>query len=49
MGMPQSNPSGYVNASISNVEGFRHVDFLLAHGKLYCHLTASSRIHVKST
>jgi dipeptidyl aminopeptidase B len=32
MGLPQNNPDGYVNASISNVEGFKHVDFLLAHG-----------------
>lgn len=32
MGLPQSNPDGYVNASISNVEGFHHADFLLAHG-----------------
>ena len=32
MDTPQNNPSGYVNASISNVEGFKNVDFLLAHG-----------------
>ncbi|KIM34094.1 hypothetical protein M408DRAFT_325611 [Serendipita vermifera MAFF 305830] len=32
MGTPQNNADGYVNASVSNVEGFRHVDFLLAHG-----------------
>jgi dipeptidyl aminopeptidase len=32
MGLPQNNPDGYLNASISNVEGFKHVDFLLAHG-----------------
>lgn len=32
MGLPANNPDGYVNASISNVEGFKKVDFLLAHG-----------------
>jgi hypothetical protein len=32
MDTPQNNPGGYVNASISNVEGFKNVDFLLAHG-----------------
>ena len=32
MDTPQNNPGGYVNASISNVDGFKNVDFLLAHG-----------------
>ncbi|KAG8844098.1 hypothetical protein FRB91_002870 [Serendipita sp. 411] len=32
MGTPQNNPEGYVNASVAKVEGFKHVDFLLAHG-----------------
>lgn len=32
MNLPTLNPSGYINASISNVTGFRNVDFLLAHG-----------------
>jgi len=32
MDTPQNNPGGYLNASISNVEGFKNVDFLLAHG-----------------
>jgi dipeptidyl aminopeptidase B len=32
MNQPRLNPSGYVNASISNVTGFHHVDYLLAHG-----------------
>jgi dipeptidyl aminopeptidase len=32
MGLPADNPDGYVNASISSVEGFKKVDFLLAHG-----------------
>ncbi len=32
MNLPSANPGGYVNASISNVTGFHHVDFLLAHG-----------------
>ncbi|KDN43364.1 hypothetical protein RSAG8_06148, partial [Rhizoctonia solani AG-8 WAC10335] len=32
MGLPDNNPEGYVNASISKVDGFRHANFLLAHG-----------------
>lgn len=32
MNLPSLNPGGYVNASISNVAGFKDVDFLLAHG-----------------
>ncbi|KAG8884962.1 hypothetical protein FRB97_002790 [Tulasnella sp. 331] len=32
MGLPKDNPGGYINASISQVDGFRDVDFLLAHG-----------------
>ena len=32
MNLPQLNPGGYVNASISNVTGFHNVNFLLAHG-----------------
>ena len=32
MGLPNTNPLGYVNASISNVAGFNNVDYLLAHG-----------------
>ncbi|KAG9097073.1 hypothetical protein FRC07_010837, partial [Ceratobasidium sp. 392] len=32
MGLPDNNPGGYLNASVSRVEGFRHADFLLAHG-----------------
>ncbi|EPQ56197.1 hypothetical protein GLOTRDRAFT_59312 [Gloeophyllum trabeum ATCC 11539] len=32
MNLPDLNPEGYVNASISNVTGFHNVDFLLAHG-----------------
>jgi len=32
MGLPDDNPGGYVNASISHVEGFKNVDYLLAHG-----------------
>lgn len=35
MGLPKNNPDGYVNASVSSVEGFRHVDFLLAHGESF--------------
>ncbi|KAF8957141.1 dipeptidyl peptidase IV N-terminal region-domain-containing protein [Flammula alnicola] len=32
MNLPSLNPGGYVNASISDVGGFKTVDFLLAHG-----------------
>lgn len=32
MNVPELNPGGYVNASISNVTGFHNVDYLLAHG-----------------
>ncbi|TFK73733.1 dipeptidyl aminopeptidase [Pluteus cervinus] len=32
MNLPEVNPGGYINASISNVTGFTHVEFLLAHG-----------------
>jgi len=32
MNLPQVNPGGYINASISNVTGFHNVDYLLAHG-----------------
>ncbi len=32
MDLPAVNPDGYVTASISNVTGFHHADFLLAHG-----------------
>ncbi|KAF8515924.1 dipeptidyl aminopeptidase [Gautieria morchelliformis] len=32
MGLPVSNALGYMNASISDVRGFNHVDYLLAHG-----------------
>lgn len=32
MNLPSLNAGGYVNASISNVTGFHHIDYLLAHG-----------------
>ena len=32
MNLPDANPEGYVTASVSNVSGFHHADFLLAHG-----------------
>ncbi len=32
MDLPDLNPGGYVNASISNVTGFKNVEFLLAQG-----------------
>jgi dipeptidyl aminopeptidase len=32
MNLPSLNPSGYINASISNVTAFHNVDFLFAHG-----------------
>jgi len=32
MNLPDLNPGGYINASISNATAFQKVDFLLAHG-----------------
>ncbi|KAF5341108.1 hypothetical protein D9611_005871 [Ephemerocybe angulata] len=32
MNLPDLNPGGYINASITNVTGFKNVDYLLAHG-----------------
>ncbi|KAA1470272.1 dipeptidyl aminopeptidase [Dentipellis sp. KUC8613] len=32
MNVPDANPGGYVNASVTNVTAFDSVDFLLAHG-----------------
>ena len=32
MNLPDVNPGGYINASISNVTGFHDVNYLLAHG-----------------
>jgi len=32
MNLPDVNPGGYINASISNVTGFHNVNYLLAHG-----------------
>ncbi|KAF9037893.1 dipeptidyl aminopeptidase [Hymenopellis radicata] len=32
MNLPDLNPGGYINASISNVTAFHKVDYLLAHG-----------------
>jgi dipeptidyl aminopeptidase len=32
MNLPQVNPGGYINASISDTTGFHNVDYLLAHG-----------------
>ncbi|KAF5386417.1 hypothetical protein D9757_006636 [Collybiopsis confluens] len=32
MNLPDLNPGGYINASISNVTGFNHIEYLLAHG-----------------
>jgi dipeptidyl aminopeptidase len=32
MDLPDNNPGGYINASISHVEGFKDIDYLLAHG-----------------
>ncbi|KAH0583152.1 hypothetical protein H2248_011035 [Termitomyces sp. 'cryptogamus'] len=32
MNLPQRNPGGYINASISNLTGFHNVNYLLAHG-----------------
>lgn len=32
MNLPDINPGGYINASISNVTAFHGMDYLLAHG-----------------
>ncbi|TRM58208.1 dipeptidyl peptidase IV N-terminal region-domain-containing protein [Schizophyllum amplum] len=32
MNTPERNPGGYINASVTNVEPFKKVDYLLAHG-----------------
>jgi len=32
MNLPQANPGGYINASISNVTAFHDINYLLAHG-----------------
>lgn len=32
MATPETNSVGYRNSSIRNMEGFKHVDFALAHG-----------------
>lgn len=32
MNLPQKNAAGYINASITDVTGFRETNFLLAHG-----------------
>ncbi|KAE9405389.1 dipeptidyl peptidase IV/CD26, N-terminal domain-containing protein [Gymnopus androsaceus JB14] len=32
MNLPALNEGGYINASISNVTGFQHIEYLLAHG-----------------
>ncbi|KAH9930262.1 dipeptidyl aminopeptidase [Fomitopsis serialis] len=43
MNLPNVNPQGYITASISNVTGFRNVDFLLAHG------TGDDNVHFANT
>ena len=32
MNIPGLNPGGYINASISHVEGFKELNYLFAHG-----------------
>lgn len=32
MGLPENNAGGYVNASVTKMDGFREASFLLAHG-----------------
>lgn len=32
MGLPENNAGGYVNASVTKMDGFREANFLLAHG-----------------
>lgn len=44
MGLPDKNPAGYINASITNVQPFDKFNYLLAHGSgddngvYLCHL-----------
>ncbi|GJJ11530.1 hypothetical protein Clacol_005763 [Clathrus columnatus] len=43
MGLPDKNPGGYVNASISDVKPFAHIKYLLAHG------TGDDNVHFANT
>ncbi|KIY51898.1 hypothetical protein FISHEDRAFT_70393 [Fistulina hepatica ATCC 64428] len=43
MNLPDVNPGGYINASITDVEGFKHINYLLAHG------TADDNVHFANT
>lgn len=46
MSTPELNPSGYANASVSRMAGFKHADFALAHGCVPLFLNASIAICV---
>jgi dipeptidyl aminopeptidase len=43
MNLPQLNPDGYANSSVSNVTAFDSVDFALAHG------SADDNVHFANT
>jgi dipeptidyl aminopeptidase len=43
MNLPNLNPEGYLNASISNVTAFQKADFLLVHG------TGDDNVHFANT
>ena len=43
LSLPSANPSGYETASITNVTGFRNLDFSLAHG------SADDNVHFANT
>ena len=46
MDLPEKNPGGYINASITNVTGFRDTDFLLAHGSADDNVHFSNSAHL---
>ncbi|KAF7303130.1 hypothetical protein MKEN_01276700 [Mycena kentingensis (nom. inval.)] len=46
MNLPAVNPGGYINASISNVEPFQKVDFLLGHGSADDNVHFSNSAHL---
>ncbi|GJN88898.1 hypothetical protein Rhopal_001869-T1 [Rhodotorula paludigena] len=43
MSTPELNPSGYANASVSRMAGFKHADFALAHG------SGDDNVHYQNT
>ncbi|KAF7322541.1 hypothetical protein HMN09_00032600 [Mycena chlorophos] len=46
MNLPELNPGGYINASISNVTAFAKVDYLLAHGSADDNVHFSNSAHL---